>query len=314
MTRKSEGNCRANTADETKQEVQMVGDLPLGATFIWDDDELMRLSPAATQELYNANLINALIPRLRDNWPIDVVRLSSRRAICMKADANVKLVTDLEQLDSGLIAHEFRECLLRNDFLLGGKGAATGRHQAEKSNQAQQAKDGGTEALYQDRLKAARAMPDCVPIKETKEEDPVTAGDRRVDQARKNSIQSVDASLAALQKSYAMFRKLGVDAELEEALKTGLKSMEPYLKIRKRRDMLRRTERTERRGMMAKCVRCEVLTGVTIMSYFNEDIICMECDTKERAHPKFKEAQTEEERHVRAGNYNFKGVGRPKDL
>jgi hypothetical protein len=53
---------------------------------------------------------------------------------------------------------------------------------------------------------------------------------------------------------------------------------------------------------------------MTSMSYFNTDVLCMECDEKERAHPKFKEAQAEEEKHVRAGNYNFKGVGKPADL
>ena len=65
---------------------------------------------------------------------------------------------------------------------------------------------------------------------------------------------------------------------------------------------------------MAKCMRCGEETSVTIMSYFNTDILCIECDEKERAHPEFKEARAEEERHVRAGNYNFKGVGAPKDL
>ena len=65
---------------------------------------------------------------------------------------------------------------------------------------------------------------------------------------------------------------------------------------------------------MARCMRCGKDTPVTIMSYFNTDILCMECDDKERAHPSFKEAQAEEERHVRAGDFNFKGSGRPKDL
>jgi recombinational DNA repair protein (RecF pathway) len=65
---------------------------------------------------------------------------------------------------------------------------------------------------------------------------------------------------------------------------------------------------------MAKCARCGKQTTMTSMSYFNTDVLCMECDEKERAHPKFKEAQAEEEKHVRAGNYNFKGVGKPADL
>jgi hypothetical protein len=50
------------------------------------------------------------------------------------------------------------------------------------------------------------------------------------------------------------------------------------------------------------------------MSYFNDDTICMECDDKERAHPKFKEALEADQRAVRAGNYNFAGIGKPADL
>lgn len=65
---------------------------------------------------------------------------------------------------------------------------------------------------------------------------------------------------------------------------------------------------------MAVCQRCGKQTSVTTMSYFNTDIICMDCDEKERQHPKFKEAQAREEAAVRAGNFNFPGVGKPFDL
>lgn len=65
---------------------------------------------------------------------------------------------------------------------------------------------------------------------------------------------------------------------------------------------------------MARCVRCHKETPVTTMSYFNTDMICMDCDEEERSHPEFKAAQAEEERHVRSGNYNFKGTGRPQNL
>lgn len=65
---------------------------------------------------------------------------------------------------------------------------------------------------------------------------------------------------------------------------------------------------------MAICRRCGKQTNVTTMSYFNTDIICMECDEKERKHSEFKAAQAREEREVKAGNYNFGGVGKPSDL
>lgn len=66
--------------------------------------------------------------------------------------------------------------------------------------------------------------------------------------------------------------------------------------------------------MNNNCERCHKPTNVTIMSFFNEDMICMDCKKKEEAHPKYKEAHDEEVRQVRAGNYNFKGTGKPDDL
>jgi len=50
------------------------------------------------------------------------------------------------------------------------------------------------------------------------------------------------------------------------------------------------------------------------MSRFNTDMICMECEDRERAHPKYAEAAAAELRQVRAGNYNYAGVGKPHDL
>ncbi len=64
------------------------------------------------------------------------------------------------------------------------------------------------------------------------------------------------------------------------------------------------------------CNRCqeEIRKGqATTMSYFNEDTICMECNKQERAQPDFKKAQAAEHAEVRSGNYNFGGVGLPKD-
>ena len=50
------------------------------------------------------------------------------------------------------------------------------------------------------------------------------------------------------------------------------------------------------------------------MSRFNTDIICDPCEKLERAHPKYREAQEAELAAVKAGNYNFPGIGKPADL
>lgn len=65
---------------------------------------------------------------------------------------------------------------------------------------------------------------------------------------------------------------------------------------------------------MTKCDRCGTDTGMSIMSYFNEDNICMECEEKERKHPKFKEALEADQEAIRRGDFNFPGIGKPSDL
>lgn len=62
------------------------------------------------------------------------------------------------------------------------------------------------------------------------------------------------------------------------------------------------------------CQRCHQPTGTTTGSYFNTQMICLECEKKEKAHPKYKEAKEAEEREVRSGNYHFPGIGLPADL
>jgi len=68
------------------------------------------------------------------------------------------------------------------------------------------------------------------------------------------------------------------------------------------------------RNWNGHCHRCYKETKVHTMSYFNEDLICMECKDKERAHPDFKRAQDIEVAAVKSGNYNFPGIGKPRDL
>ena len=65
---------------------------------------------------------------------------------------------------------------------------------------------------------------------------------------------------------------------------------------------------------MRKCPRCNKEVYVTTMSYFNTDQICMECDTKEKNHPKYRMARDTEIVEVLKGNYNFPGIGLPNDL
>lgn len=50
------------------------------------------------------------------------------------------------------------------------------------------------------------------------------------------------------------------------------------------------------------------------MSKFNLDHICMTCDKKEKAHPKYKQASLAEHKAVKSGNLNYEGVGKPTDL
>jgi len=63
-----------------------------------------------------------------------------------------------------------------------------------------------------------------------------------------------------------------------------------------------------------KCERCNNETGIYTGSYFNTQMICMACEAKERAHPRFGEAQDAEIHQVESGNMNFHGIGLPSDL
>jgi recombinational DNA repair protein (RecF pathway) len=62
------------------------------------------------------------------------------------------------------------------------------------------------------------------------------------------------------------------------------------------------------------CARCNQKADITRMSFFNTDIICLPCACKERTHRAFATAVKAELEAVRAGNYNFPGIGKPEDL
>lgn len=58
------------------------------------------------------------------------------------------------------------------------------------------------------------------------------------------------------------------------------------------------------------CERCHKPTnGKTIMSMFNEQVICMECKDKEKKRSDYNDAVQADIAEIRKGNYNFKGIG-----
>lgn len=65
---------------------------------------------------------------------------------------------------------------------------------------------------------------------------------------------------------------------------------------------------------MRACQRCGARDDATVVSYFNTQTICLDCATKERAHPKFIEARDAECAAVERGDLNFPGIGCPPEL
>jgi len=58
------------------------------------------------------------------------------------------------------------------------------------------------------------------------------------------------------------------------------------------------------------CDRCHQSTnGVTIMSMYNEDVICMSCKESEKKRDDYKKAVDADVEQIKNGNYNFKGIG-----
>lgn len=62
-----------------------------------------------------------------------------------------------------------------------------------------------------------------------------------------------------------------------------------------------------------KCDRCHKPTnGVTIMSMFNQEVICIPCGDAEKNEAGYKEAVEADHKEIRKGNWNFPGIGRGK--
>lgn len=63
-----------------------------------------------------------------------------------------------------------------------------------------------------------------------------------------------------------------------------------------------------------RCDRCRAEVTATIMSRFNTQVICFECEVTEQKHPQYEAACKAEEAACRRGEYNFRGIGKPSDL
>ncbi len=57
------------------------------------------------------------------------------------------------------------------------------------------------------------------------------------------------------------------------------------------------------------CERCGKQTTTTVMSMFNEETICTGCKEAEQKRPDYREAVAADEAAIRAGDFNFKGIG-----
>jgi len=66
--------------------------------------------------------------------------------------------------------------------------------------------------------------------------------------------------------------------------------------------------------MNIKCDRCNSKSYVKKMSMFNTQMCCMLCIEIEKRHPDYDRASKEELKHCKNKNFNFKGVGLPKDF
>lgn len=63
-----------------------------------------------------------------------------------------------------------------------------------------------------------------------------------------------------------------------------------------------------------KCDRCGGKTSYWRMSWFDAQLVCLECAEEERNHPSFEDAKREVCDRERLGDRNYKGIGLPDDL
>ena len=65
----------------------------------------------------------------------------------------------------------------------------------------------------------------------------------------------------------------------------------------------------ETKPWTGKCQRCGKKSNASTMSWFNRDLICMDCDEAEKSHPKYQEAKDRENEEVLKGNLDYEGIG-----
>lgn len=59
-----------------------------------------------------------------------------------------------------------------------------------------------------------------------------------------------------------------------------------------------------------KCQRCNCNTnGVTIMSMFNTDVICLKCKDAEMKRSDYADTVKADIEQIKKGNFNFGGIG-----
>jgi hypothetical protein len=60
--------------------------------------------------------------------------------------------------------------------------------------------------------------------------------------------------------------------------------------------------------MNPNCERCSSCSTTTSMSWFNTEMLCIDCKEKEKNHPLFNKAKEIENQKVMQGDYNFPGI------
>lgn len=63
-----------------------------------------------------------------------------------------------------------------------------------------------------------------------------------------------------------------------------------------------------------RCDRCKKPVKALRMSWFNTDMCCEACLSKEKRHPDFNKAKQAVYDAEKNGDMNFKGIGKPDDL
>ncbi len=62
------------------------------------------------------------------------------------------------------------------------------------------------------------------------------------------------------------------------------------------------------------CPRCKKETTIKVMSRFNTQEICLDCEAIEKRHPLYAQARQAEFEATQSGDLNFPGIGAPPDL